>query len=137
MVFLSPNVALFFSNVPITSSSLLAETSSRTSNGQYDGILWAILGSNVMWAHLSCNLRNVKVLPFMAVCSKPIPGLKMKTRNFGKKSRHVILGGEGSTLMYSVHLFKLSPNLSPQGCYFLIELIQYPGFGRNKVLLPY
>lgn len=23
----------------------------------------------------------------MAVCSKPIPGRKMKTRNFGKKSR--------------------------------------------------
>lgn len=43
-----------------------------------------------MTAHLSCNSRNAKVLPFMAVCSKPVLGLKMKTRKFGGKSRLVI-----------------------------------------------
>lgn len=78
-----------------------------------------------------CNSRNCMVLP-SAACSKPISGLMMETRYFGK---NVGLQFLGSALMHFAYLLKLSPNLRPRGCHYPVELIPRPGFGRNKVLL--
>lgn len=72
------------------------------------------IGQPSMWVHLSYNSRNGMRLSYIAANSKPIPGLELKTRNFGGKIDVIYLG---STLMHFVHLLKLSLNLERLSCW--------------------
>lgn len=92
------------------------------------------IGQPSMWVHLSYNSRNGMRLSYIAANSKPIPGLELKTRNFGGKIDVIYLG---STLMHFVHLLKLYLSLRLWGYHYLVEMIQHPAFGGNKVLLFY
>lgn len=126
----------FFPNVPITSSSLLAgKLVPEHLMDKYDGILWAILGNNVMWAHRVAIWEMSRCSPLWQSAQNLNAGLKMMTRreNFGKKSIRDILG---VNLMHFVHLFELSPNLSLRAAILLLSWFSILVLEETKFSFP-